>query len=43
MALLPHDQQALLTFLEVIHMVRTPLALVHPPLVMKVLAHRWRT
>jgi len=23
-------------------MVRTPLALVHPPLVMKVLAHRWR-
>jgi 2-polyprenyl-6-methoxyphenol hydroxylase-like FAD-dependent oxidoreductase len=43
MALLPYDQQALLTFLEVIHMVRSPLALVHPPLVMKVLAHRWRT
>jgi 2-polyprenyl-6-methoxyphenol hydroxylase-like FAD-dependent oxidoreductase len=42
LALLPHDQHALLTFLEVIHMVRTPLALAHPHLVAKVLAHKWR-
>lgn len=37
--LLPADQQALLTFLEVIHLLRSPLALVHPSLVMKVLQH----
>ena len=41
-ALLPHDQKALLTFLEVIHMVRTPLTLFHPFLITKVMAHRWK-
>lgn len=41
-ALLPHDQKTLLTFLEVIHMLRSPLALIHPLLVAKVFVHKWK-
>lgn len=41
-ALLPHDQKALLTFLKVIHMVQSPLALFHPMLLTKVFIHTWK-
>ncbi|QBD82797.1 hypothetical protein EPA93_45270 [Ktedonosporobacter rubrisoli] len=40
--LLPRDQQALLTFLEVIHMLKPPLAFLQPLLVAKVVSSRWR-
>ena len=41
-ALFPYDQKAFLTFLEVIHMIRTPLALAHPLLVAKAFTHKWK-
>jgi 2-polyprenyl-6-methoxyphenol hydroxylase-like FAD-dependent oxidoreductase len=41
-ALLPYDRKALLTFLSVIHMLRSPLTLIHPVLVTKVLYHSLR-
>ncbi|EFH84713.1 NAD(P)/FAD-dependent oxidoreductase [Ktedonobacter racemifer] len=41
-SLLPTDQATWLTFLEVIHMLRSPLALMHPRIVAKVLTARKR-
>lgn len=43
LALLPQDQQALLAFLRVVHMLRSPLSLMHPLLVMKVFRQSLRT
>lgn len=37
--LLPRDQEVLLRFLEVIHMLRSPIALFHPLVVVKVVTH----
>ena len=37
-ALLPKDQEVLLTFLEVVHMIRSPFALAHPTILAKVFA-----
>lgn len=39
MALLPHDPVVLRTFLEVIHMLKSPIALLHPLIVAKVMVH----
>jgi 2-polyprenyl-6-methoxyphenol hydroxylase-like FAD-dependent oxidoreductase len=36
-SLLPHDPNVLLTFLQVIHMLRPPLALMHPKILLKVI------
>ena len=41
-ALLPRDKAVLLTFLEVAHMIRSPLALFHPGIIAKVLRVRLR-
>jgi len=42
-ALLPRDPRVLLTFLEVLHMLRSPLALFHPRIVLKVVRHNFRS
>lgn len=42
-ALLPRDPHVLLTFLEVLHMLRSPLALFHPQIVLKVVRHGLRS
>lgn len=41
-ALLPHDPHALLVFLQVIHLIRSPVALFSPFLAAKVLRQYWR-
>lgn len=38
-ALLPRDKAVLLTFLEVVHIIRSPLALFHPAILAKIVAH----
>ena len=40
LALLPKDSGALITFLEVMHMLRHPIALLHPAIIMKVITSR---
>jgi flavin-dependent dehydrogenase len=41
-ALLPYDQKVFLTFLQVIHMLRSPSTLIHPGVLIKVISHSIR-
>ena len=42
-AALPHEKAVFLTFLEVVHMLRPPAALMHPAILVKVLVHTWKS